>query len=49
MLAERMMEWTRQWKAQGMQEGIEKGHKSGETTMFIKMLELKFCPLPPLG
>jgi hypothetical protein len=55
MLAERVKEWTQQWKAQGIQEGIAKGReegrkegqKSGETTMLVKMLELKFGPLPP--
>jgi flagellar biosynthesis/type III secretory pathway protein FliH len=45
ILAERVMEWTRQWKAQGMQEGIEKGlvegRKSGEAALLRKMLELK--------
>jgi predicted transposase YdaD len=50
MLAERVMEWTRQWKAEGLQEGIEKGReegrKSGETALLRKMLELKYGPIP---
>jgi hypothetical protein len=39
MLAERVMEWTRQWKAQGMQEGLEKGREEGLEKGLEKGLE----------
>lgn len=42
MLAERWLEWEAQWKQQGWQEG----RQEGEAAMLLRLLTLKFGPLP---
>lgn len=41
MLAERVVEWTRDWK----QQGIEEGRQEGEAALLMRLLELRFGPL----
>ena len=42
MLAERVIEWTRNWKDEGIEEGMQKG----QTKLLQTMLEARFGPLP---
>jgi hypothetical protein len=42
MLATRVEQWEQAIRL----EGREKGREEGETTLLIKMLELKYAPLP---
>jgi hypothetical protein len=41
MLAERVLEWTREWK----QQGLDEGRKEGESLMLQRLLTAKFGPL----
>lgn len=49
MLAERVLEWTKQWKAEGLEEGRKEGRKEGlkegEALLLLRQLENKFGPL----
>ncbi len=50
MLATRVEQWKQNFFqegiAKGVEKGVEKGFEKGETTLLIKMLELKYGPLP---
>lgn len=41
MLAERVKDWSRAWK----QEAREEGRQEGESTLVLRLLELRFGPL----
>ncbi|MCU7861508.1 MAG: DUF4351 domain-containing protein [Candidatus Thiodiazotropha sp. (ex Lucinoma kastoroae)] len=43
MLATRIEQWEKDIHL----KGLERGREEGETTLFKKMLELKYGPLPP--
>jgi hypothetical protein len=51
MLATRIKQWEKDIHQagleKGIEQGIEQGLKKGESTILMKMLELKFGPLPP--
>jgi hypothetical protein len=51
MLATRIKQWEKDIHQagleKGIEQGIEQGRKSGEVAMLMKMLALKFGPLPP--
>ena len=46
MLAERVVEWTRDWKQQGYDEGREEGRKEEAELILTKQLTQRFGPLP---
>lgn len=46
MLANRMQEWMREWELRGEARGEARGKAIGEIETLLKLLELKFGPLP---
>jgi hypothetical protein len=46
MLATRIEQWEQVIRLESQAEGHEKGWKGGEAALLIKMLELKYGPLP---
>jgi len=44
MLAESVMDWTRQWKQEGLEEGRKKGREEIRRTL-LQNLETRFGPL----
>ena len=41
MLAERVLEWTKEWR----QEGWDEGYKTGESALLLRLVERKFGPV----
>jgi hypothetical protein len=46
MLAERVIEWTRNWKEEGIEQGRQEGMQKGQAKLLKTMLEARFGPLP---
>ncbi|ABK44496.1 putative transposase [Magnetococcus marinus MC-1] len=46
MLAETVLEWTKEWEAQGIQKGLEKGRQEEAASMLLRLLSRRFGPLP---
>ena len=46
MLAERVIEWTRDWKQQGLEEGLQQGKIVSARESVLATLELRFGPPP---
>jgi predicted transposase/invertase (TIGR01784 family) len=49
MLAERVIEWTKQWEQQGIQKGIQQGRQEGrqegEASLLLRLMERRFGSL----
>lgn len=47
MLAETVIDWTKQWKEEGLEEGRREGLQQGEARLVLRLLKRRFGPLPP--
>jgi flagellar biosynthesis/type III secretory pathway protein FliH len=47
MLAETVIDWTKDWKQQGIEEGRVEGFKNGECTLLERQMIKRFGPIDP--